>query len=91
MVGVNPRLSKLLSQSSQFCLSGLGALPDVSPATHVQSELSHEALASSIRAITEDARYRMQAQTLQAEIQAEDGVAKVVVIAESYLREAVEL
>jgi len=60
----------------------------VSPATHPQAELTCDALASSIRAIVEDCRYREQAEMLQAKIQAEDGVARVVSVVESYLNAA---
>ncbi|MGD1864822.1 MAG: glycosyltransferase [Phormidesmis sp.] len=62
----------------------------VSPATHPQSALSSEVLARSIRAIVTDDSYRAQAKAIQTKIQAENGVARVVAIAESYLVTAVD-
>ena len=50
----------------------------VSPATHRLKTLSAEALATSIRALAGDSRYRQHAQELQQVLSREDGVACTV-------------
>jgi UDP:flavonoid glycosyltransferase YjiC (YdhE family) len=50
----------------------------VSPATHRLKTLSAEALATSIRALAGDSRYRQRAQELQQVLSREDGVACTV-------------
>ncbi|EDX82915.1 Glycosyltransferase family 28 N-terminal domain [Synechococcus sp. PCC 7335] len=57
----------------------------VSPATHLQMELTSDRLAKSIRSIVASERFSKRAQQLQAQIEQENGVDSVVSIVESYL------
>ncbi|MBD1997439.1 glycosyltransferase family 1 protein [Leptolyngbya sp. FACHB-541] len=58
----------------------------VCPATHCQSELTSDRLVASIQTVLEDSSFRERAQQLQVQLQAEDGVARVVSVVESQLQ-----
>ncbi|MBD2067280.1 glycosyltransferase family 1 protein [Leptolyngbya sp. FACHB-671] len=58
----------------------------VCPATHRQSELTSDRLVASIQTVLEDSSFRERAQQLQVQLQAEDGVARVVSVVESQLQ-----
>jgi UDP:flavonoid glycosyltransferase YjiC (YdhE family) len=60
----------------------------VSPATHRLSSLSAEALATSMRALAGDSRFRQRAQELQQALSREDGVACTVKAIEAELSRA---